>query len=217
MVGAANGPNSEPRVASEAAGEAAGSSEESATTADTPPRRSRWLGGPTILLFERQVEGEIGDTGYQLIVDEIQGVLGSTGQVSQLGRSFSWAVSFGGPPWRDLGVAVSVRGGYTRIGVRENLLQLLIPIAGFGAASAAIGVNPVVTVARNALDLQWAGWAMPLMWIVAILAAARITYQYIAKRRARQLEALADRLVTLARRLVLERPARSNRVEPLQP
>jgi tRNA A-37 threonylcarbamoyl transferase component Bud32 len=187
---------------------AVGSQEESAAAPGTTPRPSLWLGGPTILLFERLVEGEIADAGYHVMVEEIRGAFDAPGQVSQLGRSVSWAVSFAGPPWRDLGVAVAVRGGYTRITIRENLLQLLIPIVGFGLASVAVGLNPIVAIVRSAVDLSWMGdWAAPLAWVVTIATAARTSYQYIGKRRARQLSGVADRLATLARKLVLERSA----------
>ena len=101
-----------------------------------------------------------------------------------------------------------MRGGYTRITVRENLLQLLIPIIGFGLASVAVGLNPIVAIGRSAVDLSWMGdWAAPLAWVVTIAAAARTSYQYIGKRRASQLSGVADRLATLARKLVLERSA----------
>lgn len=149
-------------------------------------------------------------------MNEIREVFHTPGQVSQLGRSFTWAVSFGGPPWRDLGVSVTVRGGYTQITIRENLLQLLIPIAGFGGAGVAIGMSPVVEILRGAFDLSSLGGGVaPLAWVGAILAAARITYQFIAKRRARQLAGLADRLATQAQDLVLRRPSAPTRVEPL--
>ncbi len=180
-------------------------------TASVEGSRNRWLGGPTIFLFERLVEGEIPDSGYQVMADEIRGILNIPGQVSQLGRSFSWGLTRGGPPWRDVGVAVSVRGGYTRIMIRENFLYLLIPIVGFGAAAVTIGLGQIVGMFGGALDTSWTGaWGIRLAWFGAILTVSRIAYQHIAQRRTRQLMELADRLVTLGRKLVLERPALRN-------
>jgi serine/threonine protein kinase len=55
----------------------------------------------------------------------------------------------------------------------------------------------------GALDASWAaGWAVPVAWLVTMVAASWTTYRYIAKRRARQLEDLADRLAILAQGLV---------------
>jgi serine/threonine protein kinase len=175
----------------------------SGTTGSTAPRRNRWHGDSMILLFERLVEGEVPDTEYQVMVDEVRRVLRNPGQVSQVGRSFSWAVTRSGPPRRDLEVAVSVRRGHTRITVRENLLSLLPPIVGFGAAAVTVGMSPIVGTFGGALDASWAaGWAVPVAWVVTMVAATWTTYRYIAKRRARQLEDLADRLAILAQKLV---------------
>ncbi|MGH7514825.1 MAG: serine/threonine-protein kinase [Gemmatimonadales bacterium] len=179
--------------------------------AGTAPRRNRWLGGPTVLLFERLVEGEIPDTGYEVVADEIRRAVNNSGQVSQLGRSFSWAATGSAAQWRDLGVAVSVRGGHSRITIRENLLKTLIPIVGFGGASVTVGMSPIVATFGGALDASWAaGWGVPLAWLLTIVAACRLAYQHIAKRRARALGELADRLAALARELVLERSALPN-------
>jgi serine/threonine protein kinase len=190
--------------------------DDEATTRATTPRHNRWLGGPIILLFERLVEGEIPDARYQEMVDEIRRVVNNPGQVSQLGRSFSWVVTRSLPPRRDLEVAVSVRGGHTRITIRENLFSLLPPIVGFGAAAVTVGMSPIVGIFGSALDASWAaGWGVPLVWLVTMLAATRAAYQYMAKRRARELTELTDRLAALARHLVLERPPLPNRVDPL--
>ena len=187
-----------------------------AAVGGTTPRHNRWLGGPTIVLFEHVVEGEIPDTGYQLLADEIRGVLNLPGQVSQLGKSFSWGLTRGWSPWRDIGVAVSVRGGLTRITIRENLLYILIPIVGFGSAGVTVGMSPLVRMFGAALENSWAaGWGVPVVWFVTILAASRIAYQQVAKRRVRELVELAARLVALARNMVLERPVVPDR--PQQP
>jgi tRNA A-37 threonylcarbamoyl transferase component Bud32 len=197
-------------VATEVVRAAGNTAQDTAAPTDTAPPRNRWLGGPTIVLFERLVEGEIPDTGYQTVADEIRSVLNIPGQVSQLGRSFSWGLTRGWPPWRDVGVAVSVRGGHTRIMIRENLLYLLIPIVGFGAAGVTVGLSQIVEMFGGALDTSGAGgWGIRLAWSGAIFLASRITYQQVAKRRTRELMELADRLVTLARELA-ERPALPN-------
>src|SRR3989442_369238 len=93
-------------------------------------RRNRWVGGPTTLLFERVVEGEVPDSEWLGLVDEIRRVMNNVGQVSQFGRSFSWVAARRGASQRDLEVAVSVRGGQTRITIRENLASVMGAVFG---------------------------------------------------------------------------------------
>ncbi len=56
-----------------------------------PVRANPWIGGPTRLAFERVVEGEVPESEFPTLVEEIRRVLNHPGQVSQLGRSFSWS------------------------------------------------------------------------------------------------------------------------------
>src|SRR5207245_4665237 len=81
-------------------------------------------------LFERVVEGEVPDSEWLGLVDEIRRVMNNVGQVSQFGRSFSWVAARRGASQRDLEVAVSVRGGQTRITIRENLASLMGAVFG---------------------------------------------------------------------------------------
>ncbi|HEY6853595.1 MAG TPA: serine/threonine-protein kinase, partial [Gemmatimonadales bacterium] len=55
------------------------------------PALHRLIGGPTRILFERVVEGELPETEYSALVEEIRRIIGQVGMVSQLGRSFSWS------------------------------------------------------------------------------------------------------------------------------
>jgi len=173
------------------------------------PRANRWLGGPTTLLFERVVEGELPETEYQVMVDEIRRVLQNVGQVSQLGRSFSWVLTRGGSSRRDLEVAVSVRGGRTRIAVRENLGPLIGQIyGGIGGGMGGGGMGPIMGILFGALHFPGAAIAVIVpLWLATTFATARTAYHYGSKRRGRTLEELADRLAALARELVAERPA----------
>jgi len=186
----------------------AASLEVSAAAAGAGTWHSRWLGGPRTLRFERLVEGEIPESDYQVMVDEIRRVVKNTGQVSQLGQSFLWAPKRSWPSGRDLEVAVSVRGGRTFITLRENLLPLIAPITGVGAGLGIGGLGAIVGMFGGALQASWAlGWGVPLSWLGTTVAATRTAYGYIAKRRAREVGELADRLAVLARKLVPERPA----------
>src|SRR5256885_46196 len=141
-----------------------------------PPRSNRWLGGPTTLLFERVVEGEVPDSEWLGMVDEIRRALKNVGQVSQFGRSFSRVAARRGASQRDLEVAVSVRGGQTRITIRENLASLM----GGG------GVWPVIGIAIGLFHLPPGaiGAIIPL-WLGTTYVTARTAYHASTKRRAR--------------------------------
>lgn len=171
------------------------------------PRPNRFIGGPTRLLYERVVEGEVSDAEFPVMVEEIRRMLGIVGQVSQLGRSFSWNGTRG--KRRELEVAVSVRGGRTRIIVQENLSSLIGGIfGGIGGGMGGGGMGFVISILIQGLGLPEASVAaiMPL-WLAATFVTARTVYHYSVKGRARDLEQLADRLAVVARELALQRPA----------
>src|SRR5207302_10732136 len=102
------------------------------------------LGGPRTLLCERGVDGEVPDSEWLGMVDEIRRALNNVGQVSQFGRSFSWVATRRGASQRDLEVAVSVRGGHTRIAIRENLASLIGGIyGGIGGGMGGGGIGQI--------------------------------------------------------------------------
>ncbi len=171
-----------------------------------PPKKNVLIGGPTRLLYERMIEGEVPESEFPVMVDEIRLVLRNVGQVSQLGRSFSWT---GGTGRRDLEVAVSVRGGRTRITVQENLANLIGGIfGGIGGGMGGGGMGPIIGIFIEGLSVPEAalGAVIPL-WLLFTYATARTAYFYGVRRRQRTLEQLADRLAALARQMVPQRPA----------
>ncbi|PYP14148.1 MAG: hypothetical protein DMD52_14335 [Gemmatimonadetes bacterium] len=168
-----------------------------------PPRSNRWLGGPTTLLFERVVEGEVPDSEWLGMVDEIRRALKNVGQVSQFGRSFSWVAARRGASQRDLEVAVSVRGGRTHISIRENLASLIGGIfGGIGGGMGGGGFGPIIAVVASLHVTGAAFGAVVPLWLLITFMTARTVYDYSTRRRVRELQRLADRLATLARELV---------------
>jgi len=169
------------------------------------PRPNRWLGGPTSLVFERVVEGELPETEYQMMVEEIRRLLNNVGQVSQLGRSFSWVSNRIGSSPRDLEVAVSVRGGRTRITIRENFSPLIGGVfGGIGGGMGGGGMGPLLGIVVGALN---APAVLPFVipaWLLITYATARTAYHYSTARRAKTLEELADRLAAATSELIEE-------------
>ena len=78
-------------------------------------KHNRLAGGPSRIVFDRVVDGELRDADFPVVVDEIRRAMGSIGQVSQLGQSFSWTTSRKASGRREVEVMVTVRGSKTRI------------------------------------------------------------------------------------------------------
>ena len=174
------------------------------------PKRNRWIGGPTSLHFERVVEGELPDLEWQVLVDEIRRSLRNVGQLSQFGRSFSWVATRRGSAQRDLEVAVSVRGGRTRITIQENLGALIGGI--FGGIGGGVGggaMGPIIVTFAGALHIPQALAVIIPLWMATVYATARTGFHYSTQKRVRELTGLADRLAALAEELVC-RPALRN-------
>jgi len=166
--------------------------------------RNLFLGAPTRLVFERVVEGELPETEYPLLVDEIRRVLRNVGQVSQLGRSFAWTMLRGSGTTRSVEVVVTVRGGTTRITVQEPLGNLIGGIfGGIGGGMGGGGLGPLLGLTIDGMGLGPAvAIAVIPLWLATVFATARTTYFYSVRRRSRALGGLADRLADLARELI---------------
>jgi len=170
-----------------------------------------WVGGPTTIVIERVLDGELPDTEYSVLVDETRRLLKNVGQVSQLGRSFSWVASPGATR-RSLELVVSVRSGRTRITVQENLAPLIgAMFGGIGGGMGGGGMGPIIGILVGALHFPGVAMAAIIpLWLGTTYVTARTAYHFSAKRRAQQMERLADRLAALARELIPERQALPN-------
>ena len=167
-----------------------------------------WISGPTSILFERVIAGELPDAEWPALVDAIRRSVRNAGQVSQFGRSFSWVATRRGASQRDLEIAVSVRGGETRITVQENLSTLIGAVfGGIGGGMGGGGLGPIIGITMEALHLPGPALLMIIpLWLATTFSTARAVYRYNSRKRMRELEALADRLAALTGDLVGERP-----------
>ena len=173
----------------------------------TPPNQpNRWISGPTRLLFERVVDGELPDTEYETVVDEIRQLLQDAGQVSQFGRSFTWSAVRAGSNSgvrRNLEITVSIRGGRTRITVQENLANLIGGVfGGIGGGMGGGGMGPVLGILGGVLHMGPAVIAIVPIWLSITYATARYVYRRTTRKKAAELEDLTNRLATLVHKLV---------------
>ncbi|HYC52634.1 MAG TPA: serine/threonine-protein kinase [Gemmatimonadaceae bacterium] len=174
------------------------------------PKDNFWAGGPTRALYERVVDGELDERDYSEMVDEIRRCVKEVGQVSQLGRSFSWVLNKGQSGMRNIEIVVSIRPGKTRILVQENFNNLLGAIyGGVGGGMGGGGMAPMLGVMFGAFNLPGiaASFIVPA-WLLIVGATARTSYHYAVKRREKALKELADRLASLASELIDEQPKR---------
>ncbi|UCF20462.1 MAG: serine/threonine protein kinase [Gemmatimonadota bacterium] len=156
------------------------------------------------IALERTVEGEIPESAYAGLVEEIQSRLDSAGHASMTGRTLTWSPAAQGEATRKVVVTVTPRDGQTYISVEERLeltglKKIFLPIGGMTAGLMAL---PIV----EALSAE------PLAPILAIAAglggvflAAKWVNWFDALDREPELEKLADRLAARAAEAV--RPA----------
>lgn len=169
---------------------------------------NRWLGGPTRLLYERIVEGEVPDAEFPVLVSEIRHVLQNVGQVSQLGRSFSWSAHRGSTK-TDVEISVVVHGGRTRILIQENLANLIGGIyGGIGGGVGGGGFGPII---GGLASITGAAALIPVLlplWAGLTYGLTRTVYAKAAGKRRQTIEELGDRLAALATELAVQPPAR---------
>jgi serine/threonine protein kinase len=174
------------------------------------PKPNILIGGPTRILFERIVDGELDERDYSEMVDEIRRCMKEVGQVSQIGRSFTWMLNKGTSGTRNVEIVVSVRPGKTRILVQENLNNLIGAVfGGIGGGMGGGGLGPMMGVMFGALGLPGvaAAFFVPA-WLTIVYATARTSYHYAVGRRERALTKVADRLAQLAEDLIAQEPKR---------
>ncbi len=168
-------------------------------------RRNAWIGGPTTIVYERVVEGELLEADYEALVDEIRRTTNHVGLVNQLGRSFAWTSTRSQTARRDMEVAVSIRGGQTRITVRERLAPLIGAIfGGIGGGMGGGGMGLVMGTLSSLHALALAPVAVPA-WLLTTYGTARYFYSRTARERSKELEGIADRLTEVTGQLVGER------------
>jgi serine/threonine protein kinase len=172
--------------------------------------------GALVRALALRPEGELAETDFAVLVEEIRITLKEVGQVSQLGRSFSWVLNKGTQGTRNLEIAVGVRNGRTRIIIQENLNNLIGAVfGGIGGGLGGGGAGPIIggLVGGQVLAPAALGFLIPA-WLMVVYGVARTTYHYSVRRRSRELGGLADRLAALASDLIGESLKLPERVTP---
>jgi tRNA A-37 threonylcarbamoyl transferase component Bud32 len=160
------------------------------------PKVNPLLGSPTHIVLERVVDGQVPESEYALLVEEMRMATNNLGAVSTLGRSLAWrmVVSPGGTG-RDVQVTVSPRGGKTRIRVEERMN----PIAGalFGGIVGGWGgggTGMALGIGLGALESVAAAVAMLVFNLGGSYTLARTLFRNAHRKRLGELTGLIDRL-----------------------
>jgi hypothetical protein len=171
-------------------------------------------GAPLRRTFERMVDGEIGAEDHERLAEEIRDVLtgpgvGSTGRTSSLGRSLTFAGTTG---MSTVQVSVAARDGRTRIRIGIDRSQLAGGL--FGGIVGGLGGGFGAQV----------GWMLPVLLHLPVEAGlagagavvlgayglARSIFARNGRGLDRSLDALADRLETLAKQAIATRSSPPN-------
>ncbi|MEP6492749.1 MAG: serine/threonine-protein kinase [bacterium] len=166
------------------------------TLVDRNPDESLLVAGKRRLDFEIVVDGEMPEDDFALLVDIIRHGTGEAGQLSAVGRSFSWQAH---PEHRNLHVSVMPRGGKTTIKVSESLNRLVGGIfggivGGGGGGSATIWLSIALKMHNIPAGLLMWGGALAVTY-----ASARAIYGKVSRSRETQLRSLTEALAAQAR------------------
>jgi hypothetical protein len=165
-----------------------------------------WLGGPTVIAWERVVDGEVTEFMYDDIVDEVQATLSTEGKVDTLGRSLTWRTAKPAlGKARAVQVRVTSRGGQTRIHVQERLGELawttFPTVWGLGAGGLA------VVLSLGGPEFGWlAAGLAGTGWVGGMYALSRRIFSYISWKKRTDLAELSERIAEIAAESNRDRP-----------
>ncbi len=168
------------------------------------PQKSKWTwlsGGTMKLVFDRVIPGEIRESEFAYIVEEIRLSLGTVGLVGTLGRSMTWSTS---PPGQGTGrnvqITVSARGGETRLHIEEHLGNVAGGVFGGVTGGAGGGIGGMwIAFATETLNNPIAAVVGVAACVATAYGAARSIFTSVYRKRRSELEVLTDRLDTMIR------------------
>lgn len=160
---------------------------------------SGFAGAPTTVKVERVVGGELPESEYERVVEEVQRAFDANGIASTFGRTLTWSTTmeYRHQRPRMLTVSISPRDGRTTVRVQERLTALAGGIFGGlvgGLGGAGLGASLAVGLAvfGSAGIAAVSGAAV----VSAAYLLARTIYSAIVSRRTRELREVLDALAT---------------------
>jgi hypothetical protein len=156
---------------------------------------SKFLGGSTVLEVDYTLEGEVPESEYLTLVEEIRSTLGIVGNVSTLGKSMTWNSVGMGNTSRNLTVVITPRGGQTSLRVSEHLKN----VAGglFGGIMGGVGgggTGLAMGIGMGVFDSPAAAVLLVLTNVGFSYVLARTIFRSMSRKRSGELYRLADSL-----------------------
>jgi hypothetical protein len=156
-------------------------------------RPNRFLGGPTVLTFERKVRGEIDPADTPEILSSIRRNMGQQGEASEIHGSLEWSAN-GESGSRY--VTLSSRDGTTTITSSANLSNLAIltfvPAGAVGLIFSGVGLTTFIK------DGSTAGLVVFLVLLPVLYMILRTIVSRFTTAESRKLQRVADELAILA-------------------
>ena len=165
------------------------------------------IGAPVKIDLEASFDGELSDTGFEEIADEIQRSLGEMVTVSSVGRSLTVTTATGpggrnGMP-RRLQIHLSSRNGRTTVRAFEDMTQLangmMVGITmggGFGGGSLMVGII-MGTTHNGALALAGIASTLTIAYTIS-----RTLFGRASRKREREVRDVLARVVRRGKELV---------------
>jgi tRNA A-37 threonylcarbamoyl transferase component Bud32 len=91
------------------------------SAAGQPAQVMHFPGGATLVQIDRTADGEVTDSHYSPLVEEIQSSLGTVGRAGTLGRALTWNTAGPGSVVRNVQLTVTPQAGKTRIRMEEQV------------------------------------------------------------------------------------------------
>ena len=166
---------------------------------DDPLPESALTGAPTRLQFERIIDGEVPDSEYGMLVEEIRRTFGMSGVITTLGRTLSWTSAVRPAERRNVSVSIIPRNGVTTIRIDEPLGGVTTAVFG-GLVGAGGGGGALLTLGLVMGATGLISVAAPFAVSVACVGylGARAVFHTVVNRRIRELRLLLDRLSAFA-------------------
>ncbi|MBW2454366.1 MAG: hypothetical protein JRI68_07640 [Deltaproteobacteria bacterium] len=148
------------------------------------------LGGPTRLVSETELDGELSEEGHEMLVATLRRELGEIGRTERIGNTLAWSTT--GRSGRFVEVTCESRKGGTHLRIEEPLRNLLGGLFGGGIGGGGGGGMAFIVP----LSLRFPGLLPFLLvgWILLLYLVMRAIFGRIARKRSHQLEALMERL-----------------------
>lgn len=149
------------------------------------------LGGPTRILFETRLDGELPASAHEHLAELLQRHL-PAGTPAVIGRTFTWQTA--SPQGRHVAVSVSSRHGSTSVRIEEPLANVMGGV--FGGVGGGVGgsLTPLVALGATALLGPTAIGPAIAVSLLGTFVLSRAIYGAVTRRREVALRALFDEL-----------------------